>query len=175
MSFSEGIHGAQPARSGQMLIMRDETMQAMKAHAEEGYPHEVCGLLLGEVDAASRLRRVREAEPARNLNLEWASNRYELDPTDYLRIDADARRRGLAMVGVYHSHPEHPAQPSETDRVVAAEIWESSESWSYLILALSAGKVTSWQSWILRDRTFHEEELHLEQPESSRGQPCQAP
>ncbi len=77
MSFSEGIHGTQPARSGQMLIIRDETMQAMKAHAEEGYPHEVCGLLLGEVDAASRLRRVREAEPARNLNLEWASNRYQ--------------------------------------------------------------------------------------------------
>ena len=60
-----------------MLIMRDSSVQAIKAHAEKGYPHEVCGLLLGEVDAASRLRRVREVEPARNLNLEWASNRYQ--------------------------------------------------------------------------------------------------
>ncbi len=121
MSFSEGIDSAKTARSGQMLIIGDEALQEMTAHAEGGYPHEVCGLLLGEVDAASSLRRVRQAKRARNLDLERANNRYELDPTDYLRIDAQARQRGLSVVGVYHSHPEHPARPSETDQVGAAE------------------------------------------------------
>ena len=55
-----------------MLIIGDEALQEMTAHAEEGYPHEVCGLLLGEVDAASSLRRVRQAKRASNLNLERA-------------------------------------------------------------------------------------------------------
>ncbi len=175
MLFSEGIDSAKTARNGQMLIIGDEALQEMTAHAEEGYPHEVCGLLLGEVDAASSLRRARQAKRARNLNLERANARYELDPTDYLRIDADARQRGLSVVGVYHSHPDHPARPSETDQVGAAEIWETAESWSYLILAVIAGKVTSWRSWVLRDRTFHEEDLQLWRSDSSRGQPCQAP
>ena len=84
-----------------MLIIGDEALQEMTAHAEEGYPHEVCGLLLGEVDAASSLHRVHEAKPARNLSRERAGNRYELDPKDYLRIDAEARQRGLSVVGVY--------------------------------------------------------------------------
>jgi len=175
MLFSEGIDSAKTARSGQMLIIGDEALQEMTAHAEEGYPHEVCGLLLGEVDAASSLRRVHEAKPARNLNRERAGTRYELDPNDYLRIDAEARQRGLAVVGTYHSHPDHTAQPSETDRLSAAEVWEMAESWSYLILAVIAGKVTSWRSWVLRDRTFHEEDLQLWRSDSSRGQPCQAP
>lgn len=158
-----------------MLIIGDEALEEMTAHAEEGYPREVCGLLLGEVDTASSLRRVRQAKRARNLNLERAHARYELDPTDYLRIDAEGDQCGLLVVGVYHSHPDHPAQPSETDQLGAAEIWETAESWSYLILAVSAGKVTSWKSWILRDRTFHEEELHLRRSDSLRGQPCRAP
>ncbi len=175
MSFSEGIDSAKTARSGQMLIIGDEALQEMTAHAEEGYPHEVCGLLLGEVDAASSLRRVHEASRAKNLNLERANARYELDPTDYLRIDAQARQRGLSVVGVYHSHPDHPARPSETDQVGAAEIWETAQSWSYLILAVIAGKVTSWRSWVLRDRTFHEELLPKWRRDSSRGRPCQAP
>ena len=175
MSFSEGIDSAKTARSGQMLVIGDEALQEMRAHAEEGYPHEVCGLLLGEVDAASSLRRVRQAKRARNLNLERAHARYELDPTDYLRIDAESRQRGLSVAGVYHSHPDHPARPSETDRVSAAETWETAESWSYLILAVIAGKVTAWKSWVLRDRTFHEEDLQLWRSDSSRGQPCQAP
>ncbi len=175
MSFSEGIDSAKTARSGQMLIIGDEALQEMTAHTEEGYPQEVCGLLLGEADTASSLRRVHQAKPARNLDRERAGNRYELDSNDYLHIDAEARQRGLSVVGIYHSHPDHAAQPSQTDRLSAVELWETAESWSYVILAVSAGKVTSWKSWILRDRTFHEEELHLRRSDSSRGQPCRAP
>ena len=175
MWFSRGRHDAQSTWSRRMLIIRDSSVQAMKAHAEIGYPHEVCGLLLGDVNGTSSLRRVRDAKPARNLNLERAGDRYELDPTAYLRIDVEARERGLSVIGVYHSHPDHPAQPSETDRVVAAEIWETAESWSYLILAVVTGKVTSWKSWVLRNRVFHEEGLRLCRSKPSGGLSCQAP
>ena len=98
MWFSEGIDSAKTARSEQMLIIGDEALQEMTAHAEEGYPHEVCGLLLGEVDAASSLRRVRQAKRARNLNLERAHARYELDPTDYLRIENTVPDRKTRIV-----------------------------------------------------------------------------
>ena len=66
------------------------------------------------------------------------------------------------MLGVYHSHPDHPSIPSETDRLRAEEIWQSAESWSYVILQVVSGRVASRRSWILRDGVFAEEEMSLE-------------
>ena len=80
-----------------MLMIGDEALQEMTAHAEEGYPQEVCGLLLGEVATASSLRRVHQAKPARNLDRERAGNRYELDSNDYLHIDADHHYDGAKL------------------------------------------------------------------------------
>ncbi len=101
--------------------------------------------------------------PRRSLNSR-AADRYEIDPADQLRIDTGARQRGLSILGVYHSHPDHPAEPSETDRARAEEIWRATESWLYLILEVAAGKDASWGSWVLRGGVFEPEEVRLAPP-----------
>ena len=141
-----------------MLLFDGRAAREMRRHGEEGYPREICGLLVGRLEEGTGIRRVREACPARNLCGAWAADRYELDPADFLRIEEAARRRELEVVGVYHSHPDHPSRPSETDRLRAGEIWQSSESWSYVILEVREGRAGSWKSFILRDGVFHEEQ-----------------
>ena len=145
-----------------MLTLTDAAERAMKDHAEEGYPHEVCGLLLGLLEKDGKIRRVRESRAARNLNRDRPDDRYELDPSDYLRIVREAQAERLEVVGVYHSHPDHPSIPSETDRVRAEEIWQSAESWSYVILQVVSGKIASWRSWVLKEGVFSEEAARVE-------------
>ena len=88
---------------------------------------------------------------ARNLNTERAEDRYEMDPLDLLRADEMARARRLDIVGVWHTHPDHPARPSATDR---AQAWDG---WSYLILEVGAGGVQAMRSWRLEGAEFVEE------------------
>lgn len=144
-----------------MLILDPGAETAMNDHTESGYPREACGLLLGRFTAGTGMRRVAEARPAANLNLERAADRYELDPADFLRLEQEARAQQLEVVGVYHSHPDHPSRPSETDRLRAAEVWQDSESWSYLILEVASGRVASRRSWVLKQGVFAEEEIQI--------------
>ena len=142
-----------------MLRIDGATAARMRTLAEAGYPHEACGLLVGRAEDGGKSRLVLEVHPARNLDLERSADRYDLDPADYRQIERDASLRGLAIVGVYHSHPDHPSAPSETDRARAAEIWGDFESWSYVILEVAQGRTASWRSWILRAGAFAEEEV----------------
>lgn len=116
-----------------------------------GYPCETCGLLLGHAD--NERVEVSEAALARNLNLERAADRYELDPVDFVAADARARTAGMDIVGVWHSHPDHPARPSETDRAAA---WPG---WSYVILSVSREGIADLRSWRLDGDQFVEEEV----------------
>lgn len=149
-----------------MLTLTQAAEQAMKDHAEKGYPREVCGLLLGVFDEEGKIRRVRETRPARNLNQDRPGDRYELDPSDFLHIEREALARRLDIMGVYHSHPDHPSIPSETDRLRAEEIWREAESWSYVILEVASGRIASWRSWVLREGAFAEEEAGVDSPVS---------
>jgi proteasome lid subunit RPN8/RPN11 len=137
-------------------------LRAPGAHAEKGYPHEVCGLFLGAL--AGGTRRVEEVLRATNIAGARAADRYELEPLEYLAAEERARALGLAVVGVYHAHPDHPAVPSETDRLRAAELWGATESWSYLILEVVSGKVTRARSWIFQDGSFREDPLGVRDP-----------
>ncbi len=113
---------------------------SIEAWAAEGYPREVCGLLIGRRHASSV--EVVRVTKARNLNVERAHDRYELDPRDFLAADRAAQREGLEVLGVWHTHPDHPARPSPTDRDSA---WPE---WSYLIAAVTGegvGEITSWR------------------------------
>src|SRR5262245_4265582 len=158
-------------QKGDVLILNDAAARALEAHAESGYPREVCGLLVGRIDSPGGARRILEARQAGNLNRERATDRYDLDPTDYLRIESEARALRLEVLGVYHSHPDHPSLPSETDRMRAEEIWQEGASWSYLILEVAAGRLASRRSWVLRERIFHEEEIRVE-PAGAGSGPC---
>ena len=137
-----------------MLTITASSWVRIREQAESGYPEEICGLLVGEMDGESR--HGREALPARNRNVKSAHHRYDLDPSDYLRIDRAARERGLEVLGIYHSHPDHPCRPSQSDLDGA---WPG---FSYLIVSVQAGSIVDQRSWVLKDGAFQEEPLKIE-------------
>ncbi len=135
-----------------VLYLPDEARAELEARVREGYPHETCGLLLGaQSEGSARVLRVTQA---RNLNTERAHDRYELDPKDFLAADASARAEGIELIGVWHSHPDHPALPSETDRAAA---WPG---WSYVILSVTKDGVADLRSWRLDGEEFEPEAVH---------------
>jgi len=119
---------------------------------DDGYPNETCGLLLGmQLDTRVEVQSVRQA---RNLNTVRAHDRFELDPLDMLSAESEARATGLEIIGIWHSHPDHPARPSEADRRAA---WKG---WSYMILSVEKHGVVDVRSWRLTEELqFIEEEL----------------
>ncbi|MDQ2731636.1 MAG: M67 family metallopeptidase [Armatimonadota bacterium] len=133
------------------INLKPEHRQAMQRHAEETYPHECCGFLLGkDVDGVKQISSILQAS---NLRDDSPQNRYLIDPKDFLRADRQARAEGLDILGIYHSHPDHPARPSEFDREHA---WPY---YSYIIFAVHGGKVVDAHSWLLNeDRAAFDEE-----------------
>ncbi|MDX1578260.1 MAG: M67 family metallopeptidase [Gemmatimonadota bacterium] len=116
--------------------------------ARTAYPLEACGLLIGTT-GDERLR-VEAVRLARNLERERPADRYELDPRAFLRADRDARAAGLEVIGFWHSHPDAPAAPSETDRTAA---WPG---YAYLIVSVRSGRMAESRSWTLVDEEFLE-------------------
>jgi proteasome lid subunit RPN8/RPN11 len=115
-----------------------------------GYPNESCGLLIGERSNGASI--VRHVTHANNLNTERARDRYELDPQDFLAAEEAARMQGLEVLGVWHTHPDHPAMPSETDRAAA---WPD---FSYVILEVGGDGVRELRAWRLNDMQAFDEE-----------------
>ncbi|HMJ40388.1 MAG TPA: M67 family metallopeptidase [Verrucomicrobiae bacterium] len=105
-------------------------LEAIQAHGADGYPHEICGIMLGPRGDG----QVTEVRPARNIIVERARDRYEIDPRDHIRIQREADAMGFDIVGYYHSHPDHPAQASrfDTERAWAGYV--------YLIVSIQEGK-----------------------------------
>ena len=135
-----------------MVLELSATLQGRLGRwAHEGYPAECCGLLLGRQDDG--VVHVEEVVQARNANAERAHDRFELDAEDFLRADAQARARRLDVVGIWHTHPDHPARPSATD---CAQAWDG---WSYLILSVGAQGVRTMRSWRLAGAGFVEEDV----------------
>ncbi len=135
-------------------ISRD-LLAKIHTHGEQAYPDEGAGFLLG---ADTPRRQVLELVPARNTReAEARSRRYLLDAEDYRQAEIEADRRGLTLVGIFHSHPDHPDQPSEFDREWAQPFF------SYVITGVQAGKARSSRSWRLtEDRSsFLEEEIEF--------------
>jgi proteasome lid subunit RPN8/RPN11 len=96
-----------------MLRMGQAQFDAIRRHGENTYPHECCGVLLGQAQEESNI--VVDAVPAENTRLDSAHNRYHIAPQELIRIQQQARRRTLDIIGFYHSHPDHPAEWSKTD------------------------------------------------------------
>jgi proteasome lid subunit RPN8/RPN11 len=134
-------------------------LHAIRRHGREAYPEECCGALLGS--ATEPIPRVTRAEPLANTRREERQRRYGIAPEDYRRIESEADRQGLALLGFYHSHPDHPAAPSAYDREYALPFFH------YLVLAVASGRPGELTSWVLsEDRgVFEAEELMLEDAE----------
>jgi proteasome lid subunit RPN8/RPN11 len=116
--------------------------QAIRAHGERTYPHECCGALLGV--KAEDGWRVEASIEAGNTRTDSAHNRYQIAPLELMKIERTARQRGLAIAGFYHSHPDHPAQWSQTDFNEAHWI-----GCSYVITAVEKGKAAQTNSFAL--------------------------
>ncbi|MEB3292369.1 MAG: M67 family metallopeptidase [Synechococcales bacterium] len=139
-----------------MLWLLSEHQQMMQVHAESSYPQEACGLLIGRslTDQIDGLDiQVLEVQPTLNAWSpevgEWIGggtgkfDRFWIDPAEILRVMQEARSRGLEIVGVYHSHPDHAAIPSECDRQMA---WSQ---YAYIILSVMQGQMAACQGWSL--------------------------
>jgi len=128
----------------------------IRAHGEETYPYECCGALLGSVCADGWL--IVAAVRAGNTRTDSAHNRYNIAPSELVRIEREVRARGLSIGGFYHSHPDHPAQWSQTDFAEAHWI-----GCSYVITAVTQGKATVTNSFFLAGTTEEDKRFDTEQ------------
>jgi proteasome lid subunit RPN8/RPN11 len=132
-----------------------EHVDAIIAHALSGYPNEVCGVLLGRgEDGTARVEAVR---PVVNRETDAPRVRYQIAPEDLVRIQREGREAGREIVGYYHSHPDHPARPSETDRRIAAE--GLSDGVLHVVVGVEGGRRAAPAAWVFRDaiQGFEEE------------------
>jgi proteasome lid subunit RPN8/RPN11 len=154
-----------------VLKLNRRHIELIREHGARDYPNECCGILLGhaegdekqvfEVVALKNLRllpdKAQQVTPLASPASESARNGYLIDPTEQLRVEKDARVRGLDVLGYYHSHPDHPARPSSYDR-------EHGWPWySYVIVSVEAGQPRELISWVLPadSSRFNPEQLEI--------------
>jgi proteasome lid subunit RPN8/RPN11 len=150
-----------------MFKLNVEAEQRIRKEGEKAYPNECCGFLLGargaeglSADGEKRADYVLTVENAREAGEQY--HRFVITPEDFMRAEREAAKQGREIFGIYHSHPDHPAKPSDYDREHALPFY------SYLILAVEAGRAGDLTSWELSndslggDRNqFTEEEITI--------------
>jgi proteasome lid subunit RPN8/RPN11 len=134
-----------------------DILDRIRAHGADAYPEEGCGFLLGTVtdDGTNRVTALHRATNRRTENRE---RRYELTADDYRAADNAAQEQGLDVVGIYHSHPDHPARPSKTDLAEA-----TFPGYTYVIVSVHDGTPEALTAWTLApDRSeFQREEISI--------------
>lgn len=130
----------------------EEVASEIATHLESSYPNEGCGFFFGKNGSP---RFVTKTIKVKNVKKGDQRRRFEIDPVDYINAERFALENGLDFLGIYHSHPDHPAIPSGHDRKQAMPFF------SYLIISVQEGKSENATSWRLDDETrrFEEEEL----------------
>ncbi len=143
-----------------MLTIPRTAFDQLRRHGEKTYPHECCGVLLGEADDDG-VRVVRDTVPCQNTRIDSPQNRYHIDPRELVRIQREARERELDIIGFYHSHPDHPARWSATDLAEAHWI-----GCSYVITSVEHGRATETNSFELtgeeETKQFLDEEIKVD-------------
>jgi proteasome lid subunit RPN8/RPN11 len=147
-----------------MLRIGKTEFDEIRGHGEETYPHECCGVLLGQMDG--EVRRVSSVARCGNTRTDSPQNRYHIDPRELIRIQREGRERGEDIVGFYHSHPDHPARWSQTD--LAEAHWFGC---SYVIISVEKGKAVITNSFELTgsdegDKRLLDEEIAVAQAET---------
>ena len=135
------------------LKIPTDVYDQLRQHGEATYPHECCGVLVGEF-VGSGDKAVKAAVPCGNTRTDSLANRYHISPSELVRIQRDAMLDGQDIVGFYHSHPDHPARWSSTD--LAEAYWTGC---SYVITCVEKGSAVLTNSFLLLDQ---EEAKHFE-------------
>lgn len=144
-----------------MLVLSKGKQEEIFRYCEKHYPYECCGIFVGRQEG--EVREALEVRFVANQNRESPRTRYDIDPLEFLKIDREARKSGRSVVGFFHSHPDHPAAPSEFDR---SRAWSG---YSYLVVSVENGKFGTARSWTLlaEKAEFQEEQLSESPPRMS--------
>jgi proteasome lid subunit RPN8/RPN11 len=125
------------------LVLDPRHAAAIRRHGEADYPAEACGLIGGSAEGDRKV--AFQLVPLANRRTDSARNRYLIDPDSFRRAQQRLERDGLEVIGVYHSHPDHPPEPSAFDR-------EHAWPWlSYVIVGVERGRAGEMKSWVLGD------------------------
>jgi len=138
------------------LIIPAHLYSSIINHLESAYPNEGAGLLLGNANGNDKtVKSVLKFD--NNFEAGEQYHRYRISAEDMFKGETEAEKLGVDVIGVFHSHPDHPSQASEYDREHALP-W-----YSYLIVSIQKGKASTSQSWLLSDdrKKFTEESVEL--------------
>jgi proteasome lid subunit RPN8/RPN11 len=141
------------------LLISSENLELIYHHAKQTYPEECCGLLVGKIEQNQKVivkviptenNWVNDANLFANFTQYSSQERSKRDsfsiaPKTLIQVQKEARKLNLDIIGIYHSHPDHPAIPSEFDREIA---WET---YSYIIVSVMKGEIEELKSWSLND------------------------
>jgi proteasome lid subunit RPN8/RPN11 len=144
------------------LTMTPAVDESIRRHGRETYPHECCGALVGRDD------RVADVVPLPNTTEEGPRRRFLVRPADYREAERKAGELGGELLGFYHSHPDHPARPSQYDLDHA---WPN---FAYIIVAVAQGAATDMTVWFLKEDRSSFDEGRLNHAENSHSHTAQA-
>jgi proteasome lid subunit RPN8/RPN11 len=142
-----------------ILVLTDSQARQIEAEGEQTYPNECCGIMIGKdvKDETGNVHRIVETlMPMQNVFDEAQQRRrFAVDPLALMKAEKHAAAHGQLVLGFYHSHPDHPARPSEFDREHAWPFY------SYVIVSIQEGQALDMTSWVLDDasRTFSRQEI----------------
>jgi proteasome lid subunit RPN8/RPN11 len=148
--------------SERRLVVTSAVDRAIRRHGQETYPHECCGALVGRGD------QVIDVVALPNTTEEGPRRRFLVRPSDYREAEQRAGELGAELLGFYHSHPDHPARPSQYDLDHA---WPT---FAYVIVAVAAGAAGDMTVWYLKEDRSSFEEGSLDYGENSHPDPTQA-
>jgi proteasome lid subunit RPN8/RPN11 len=144
-----------------MVYLTKEHIREIEAHGERTFPHECGGMIIGRFENDGS-KSVVELLPMENaMDAAEQHNRVLILPKDVLRAERYARAQKLDVIGYYHSHPDHPAIPSQFDLDHALPVW------TYIIVSVESGKAVDTRAWEMEnDRSkFNEEEIFIDKKE----------
>lgn len=135
------------------LKLTRSDLEILHQEALGNFPNECCGFFYGEGD---EIREIQEIQPVENVKEGDQRRRFQISPEDYMKAERKAAIEGKQLLGIYHTHPLHPAIPSEHDRVQAMP-W-----FSYIILSVEEKEVVDITSWQLNEeRQFDKETIEI--------------
>ncbi|MDR0622302.1 MAG: M67 family metallopeptidase [Deltaproteobacteria bacterium] len=129
------------------MILTHSVLEAIRAHAARAYPFEACGFILGLLaekgQDPGQVRGLGVLEAVNSRDPESSRRRFNVEPEEFLEAELEADRRGLGIVAIYHSHPDHPAAPSDNDLQKALPYYR------YLIVSVEKGQPKEATLWLL--------------------------